>query len=333
MSQPSNSDFTVRFGRLPGEASSSASPPRGCAASRPPPSFSSLPCSVPGHPAPWSLSLSGSGSSCSARCAGAGDPSWRPCQPRHTSPSGSLGQNQLPRPSREAEARRARWRCPGMPPAFASSAASGMAAIVHDPHDQTLTAVGLVRHPAYVLLSPEEQERRIHCWGRTLAALANTGTGVRLQILEVTLPDAGRGITGWWDTHRVPDEGWAVQQYEELMRQCAPSSSSHKTLVAVSLDLRKIRGHVRQSGRGIAAGASALQREMSSIEAGLRAADLTLAGWLDDTTLAATLLAAYDPAADDTEATDLTTAGPMAVEEHWDHLRHDSGHSSRALDP
>ena len=37
-------------------------------------------------------------------------------------------------------------------------------------------------------------------------------SAVRLQVLEVTLPDAGRGITGWWDTHRVADRrrSWAV---------------------------------------------------------------------------------------------------------------------------
>ena len=206
--------------------------------------------------------------------------------------------------------------------------APGSAAMVHDPHDQTLTVAGVVRHPAYVLLSPEEQERRVHSWARALAALANTTAGLRLQVLEVTLPDAGRGITGWWDAHRAPNDGWAAAQYEELMRQCAPSASSHKTLIAVSLDLRKARTHIRQSGRGISAAASFLRQEMNSIEAGLRAADLTLAAWLDDTALAATLLGAYDPAAEDLVAADLAGAGPMAVDEYWDHLRHDSGFSA-----
>jgi hypothetical protein len=74
-------------------------------------------------------------------------------------------------------------------------------AMVHDPHDGTLTAVALVRHPAYVLLSPDEQARRVHGWGRGLASLANAGAIARIQVLEISLPDSGAGITGCWEDH------------------------------------------------------------------------------------------------------------------------------------
>ena len=203
------------------------------------------------------------------------------------------------------------------------------AAMIHDPHDQTLTVVGAVRHPAYVLLSSDEQERRVHAWGRALASLAAAGTGSRLQVLEVTLPDAGHGITGWWESHRTNPTAapWAVEQYEQLMRTCAPAASTHRTLIAVSLDLRKARTHIRHAGRGLAGAATFLRQEMTSLEAALRAADLTLGGWLDEPALAATLLAAYDPARPPGATSDLSAAGPMAVDEHWDHLRHDSGYS------
>ena len=77
-------------------------------------------------------------------------------------------------------------------------------AMLHDPHQRTLTAVALVRHPAFVLLSPDEQARRVHGWSRALAHLAVAG-GTRVQVLEISLPDAGRGITGWWETHRAGD--------------------------------------------------------------------------------------------------------------------------------
>ena len=52
-----------------------------------------------------------------------------------------------------------------------SDAATG-AVMVHDPHEQTLTAVARVSHPAYVLLSPDDQSRRVQGWGRALAGLA-----------------------------------------------------------------------------------------------------------------------------------------------------------------
>ena len=78
------------------------------------------------------------------------------------------------------------------------------AVMVHDPHEQTLTAVAHVSHPAYVLLSPDEQSRRVQGWGRALAGLAASGTCARVQILESAQPDSGRGIIDWWQEHREP---------------------------------------------------------------------------------------------------------------------------------
>src|SRR5207244_2836355 len=70
-----------------------------------------------------------------------------------------------------------------------------------------------------------------------------------------------------------------------------------------------------------------------ALETALQAADLTVAGWLDDKQLASVLRAAYDPVAADrldglTVGRDLATAGPVGVEEHWGHLQHDSGFST-----
>jgi hypothetical protein len=204
-------------------------------------------------------------------------------------------------------------------------------AMLHDPHAQTLTAVALVRHPAYVLLSADEQARRVHGWGRALAGLAASGTCARLQVLEVALPDSGRGITGWWDAHGTKDPTqWAVREYEELMRTAAPAASTHRTVVAVALDLRKARTHLRQAGRGMRGAAAFLRQEMASLEAGLRAADLHLACWMDEGELAAVLRTAYDPqwCRLDEARQELATSGPVAIDEHWDHLRHDTGHSA-----
>lgn len=140
--------------------------------------------------------------------------------------------------------------------------------VLHDPHAQTLTVAAVVSHPAYVLLAPEEQARRVHGWGRALASLAHTGTGTRVQVLEISLPDAGRGITGWWDTHgvRSPDQ-WAVREYEALMKTAAPAASTHRTLIAISLDLHAARSHIRQAGRGLAGAIAFLRQEMTSFEA------------------------------------------------------------------
>lgn len=204
-------------------------------------------------------------------------------------------------------------------------------AILHDPHAQTLTVAAIVSHPAYVLLSPEEQERRVHGWGRALASLASSGTGTRVQVLEISLPDAGRGITGWWDSHGMRKPGqWAVHEYERLMKTAAPSASTHRTLVAIALDLRAARTHIRQSGRGLDGAVTFLRQEMTSFEASLRAADLRLVTWLGEVDLAAVLRQAYEPGFDKERFVPcrLESAGPMAVDEKWDHLHHDNAHSA-----
>jgi hypothetical protein len=208
------------------------------------------------------------------------------------------------------------------------------AVMVHDPHAQTMTAVAHVTHPAFVLLSPDSQSQRVSGWSRVLAGLAASGTCARVQVLETALPDSGHGINGWWQDHGTHDGGqWAVREYDELMATAAPSASIHRTLIALVLDLKRAARPIKEAGRGMTGAAAVLRQDMTSLEAALRAADLTHAGWLTDTELASVLRAAYDPAtADRIDGTgigqDLSTAGPVAVEEHWDHLRHDSGYSS-----
>jgi len=208
------------------------------------------------------------------------------------------------------------------------------AVMVHDPHGQTLTAVARVSHPAYVLLSPDEQSRRVQGWGRALAGLAASGTCARVQILESAQPDSGRGISDWWTEHRRPDAGqWAVQQYEELMETKAPAACTHRTLIALSLNLKRAGKSIRDAGARMTGAAAVLAQDMAAFESGLRAAELKLTSWLDPSDLAGVIRGAYDPDGwARLEGTglgqDLATAGPVGLEEHWDHLRHDSGFSA-----
>ncbi len=213
---------------------------------------------------------------------------------------------------------------------FLIDEASGTA-MLHDPHAHTLTAIGLVHHRSFVLLAPGEQAARVQGWSRTLAHLAATGTDTRVQVLEISLPDSGHGILGWWQEHCTAKPGtWVVRQWEDLVRQVVPAAATHRTLVAVSLDLRTARSQIRSSGRGIRAAAAFLRQELASFEAGLRSADLFLTKWLGQSDLAALMRTAYEPGYEQREqhTLDLADAGPLAVEEHWDHIRHDTGHSA-----
>jgi hypothetical protein len=206
--------------------------------------------------------------------------------------------------------------------------------MVHDPHARTLTAIARVSHPAYVLLAPQEQARRVTGWGRVLAGLAAAGSCARIQVLERALPDSGRGIAGWWAEHGSTDTTqWPVREYATLMGEKAPSASTHQTLIALALDLKASGKAIRDAGRGITGAASVLRQDMTAFESSLRAAELSHAGWLDESGLAGTIRSAYDPiTAARIDGTgvglDLATAGPVGVEEHWGYLRHDTGCST-----
>ena len=82
------------------------------------------------------------------------------------------------------------------------------AVMVHDPHAATLTAIIGVSHPAFVLLDPAEQERRVVAWGRVLATACRSGRIASLQVSERTLPDSGKGLAQWWDSHGTHDQTW-----------------------------------------------------------------------------------------------------------------------------
>ena len=141
-------------------------------------------------------------------------------------------------------------------------------------------------------------------------------------------------MSDWWTEHRSTGAGpWAVQQYDELMETKAPAASTHRTLIALSLDLKRAGKAIRDAGRGMTGSAAVLAQDMAAFESGLRAAELKLVSWLDPSELAGVVRGAYDPQGwaqlDGTGmGQDLATAGPVAVEEHWDHLRHDSGFSA-----
>jgi hypothetical protein len=193
------------------------------------------------------------------------------------------------------------------------------AVMVHDPHEQTLTAIAHVAHPAYVLLSPDDQSRRVQGWGRALAGLAASGTCARVQILESAQPDSGRGISDWWHQHRSPTAGpWVVQQYDILMKTQAPAACTHRTLIALSLDLKAAAKAIKDAGRGMSGAAAVLGQDLTAFESGLRAAELQLVSWLSPQDLAGVIRGAYDPkGAAQLEGTglgrDLATAGPVAT--------------------
>jgi len=205
------------------------------------------------------------------------------------------------------------------------------ACLIHDPHRQTLSAVLGVSHPAYVLLAPSDQAHRVSNWGRVIASLAQTGTCSVLQVLESTIPDPGTKVAQWYEEQGTHLDDWPNAQYRALLTQSSFGSSTHRTTITVTLDMKKAASAIRGAGRGVVGAAHVLGIDMSVLEQGLRAASLRMDGWLGESQVAAIIRQAYDPQSEletNHPGATLVSAGPVAVSEHWSHLRHDSGYSS-----
>jgi hypothetical protein len=206
------------------------------------------------------------------------------------------------------------------------------AVMIHDPHAATLTAITGVAHPAFVLLDPAEQERRVLAWGRVLATTCRSGRIAALQVSERTLPDSGKGLAQWWDSHGTHDQSWTSQTYTELIDRAGPAGERHATTVSISLDMRVAGRAIRAAGGGMKGAATVLRQEMSTMVAALRSADLSPGDWLTPGDLAVILRSAYDPAVAGVlerhgeVGRDLATAGPVAVTESWGSMRSDSAH-------
>lgn len=204
------------------------------------------------------------------------------------------------------------------------------AVMVHDPHDGTLTVILEVSHPAFVLLDPGDQERRIAAWGRVLATLCRSGRIATVQVLERTLPDSGTGLAEWWVRHGLQDGSWPAEIYAELIERAGPAGERHATTLSLSLDLQACARQIRTAGGGLRGSAAVLRQEMTTLVAALRAADLAPSAWYTAGQLAVVLRGTYDPAIAPALQRhghlghDLAIAGPVAVIESWDRIRTDS---------
>ena len=149
------------------------------------------------------------------------------------------------------------------------------ACMVHDPHRQTLSVAAAVSHPAYVLLSPVDQQSRVSAWGRLLASLSKSGYCSAIQVLEATVPDPGTGVAGWYERHGTHDGGWADRQLRHtagrvartVRRRIGPPSPSRSTCA----------GRPRPSakpGEGSRVLRSCCEGQMEVLDYSLRAAEL-----------------------------------------------------------
>ncbi|MEU4147378.1 SCO6880 family protein [Streptomyces parvulus] len=207
------------------------------------------------------------------------------------------------------------------------------AAAVHDPHQQTLTAIARVSSRAFALLDPATQNHNVSSWGRALAGIARTGHIATVQVLERTVPDSGDTLTRHWTHHGQPQTPVAGQIYSELVASAGPAAAPHETYLAISLDLKAARRLISQAGGGLPGAFTVMEQTTASIAQAARNAGLTVTGWLTAREIAAVIRTAYDPAAlaalqqwseTGRAEADPAAAGPVVQVEEYDRLATDS---------
>ncbi|NEE01197.1 SCO6880 family protein [Phytoactinopolyspora halotolerans] len=202
-------------------------------------------------------------------------------------------------------------------------------AMIHDPHRRTLTGVIRLSHPSFPLLSPDEQNRRVTAWGSVLSGACRTGHVCGLQLVERTLPDHGDAVQAHWHHHGYDGTGLAADSYRALIASAGPASARHETLMALTLSLKAAAAAIRSSGRGVAGAAHVLMKELTTVAASLRTAELGVEGFLSEDELARVIDTAFTSRPPATEGSGtgvaVDVAGPVGVATEWDHVRIDDG--------
>jgi len=206
-------------------------------------------------------------------------------------------------------------------------------AMIHDPSRQTLAAVLRVEHPAFLLLGPDARVSRVGAWGRTVAGLAQSGTCAAIQVLEATVPDSGEEIARWYAERSANTGSWAEAEYSALLSRTGEGATTHRSTITYSLDMAAAGRSIKAAGGGVRGGAQVLQADMRALEHSLRAAELRFGAWASEAEIAWMLRSAYDPALSGafrpaSPGANLAHAGPLALNEQWSSLRHDSGYSA-----
>ncbi|MGW5650568.1 SCO6880 family protein [Streptomyces humi] len=210
---------------------------------------------------------------------------------------------------------------------------ANQAAAVHDPQQQTLTAIARVTSRAFALLDPATQNHNVSSWGRALAGIARTGHIATVQVLERTVPDSGDTLTRHWTHHGQPHAPVARQIYSELVASAGPAAAPHETYLAISLDLKAARRLISQAGGGLPGAFTVMEQTTASIAQAARSAGLQVTGWLSAREIAAVIRTAYDPKAlaalqqwseTGRAEADPAAAGPVVQVEEYDRLATDS---------
>lgn len=207
---------------------------------------------------------------------------------------------------------------------------------IRDRHRRTLTAVVPVSGPQFVVEPRPEQERLLAGWGDLLGQYAvERGVVSHLSWSDLAQPSGMSDHVAWLgsDERGTPNDA-ATASYRELLDVGTTSAINHETVVTITVARDRLSRH--RAGRGGAK--EQLRRALvTSVEAllrGLRSADLAAADPLDPAGLQRLVRSRIDPVGarprprkgrlvERLALVRSSTAGPLALDSNWRHLRVD----------
>ena len=199
-------------------------------------------------------------------------------------------------------------------------------------------AVMRCRATAFALLEDEDKAYAVQEWSRVQANLAKRPGVARIAIQDYTVQFPASAL-GEYYSRRVaarnstsPSTEWGDRSYKDLV-SAAGAASSHDILVTLVLDTARARRRIRDAGGGVTGTEQTMRSELEALATGLNTHGVKVEEWLSDRQFAEVFRGAFDPSSpvvigkrkDAFKGMDPAQSGPMGMEEHWTHLRTDTG--------
>ena len=207
---------------------------------------------------------------------------------------------------------------------------------VRDRRRRTLTAVVPVAGPQFVVEPRAEQERLLSGWGDLLGQYAvERGIVSHLSWSDLARPSGMGEHISWLglDERGTPNQA-AAASYRELLEVGTASAINHEAVVTITVARERLSRHRAAKGGADEQLRRALVTSVDALLRGLRSADLAATDPLDPTRLQRLIRARIDPIGarprprkgrlvDRLAPVRSSTAGPLALEADWRHVRVD----------
>lgn len=206
---------------------------------------------------------------------------------------------------------------------------------IEDAARQTLTALIRVTGPQFVVQPRAEQERLLAGWGDVLNQYAvERGPVVHLSWSDFAQHSGLEGHRAWLTSVEPGDvpEG-AAESYRELLGEAAGTATTHEVVVSITVARERL-GRAAEGEDPDARLARVLVTTIESLLRGLHSAGLSAGDPLDALDVRRLLRTRVDPVGsrpklvkgrlvDRLGLDSASSAGPLALETHWRHVRID----------